>query len=238
MPPPRSPPPDPPAPLRVLFEDADLVVVAKPAGLLVHPTDQAPDRVTVLQLARDATGGAHLHPVHRLDRGASGVLLLARSPAAAANLQAQLEQGTADKRYLAAVRGAPPEAGPIRRREDGPRVPARSEYRRLAVVPVPLQPGEPPRESRYALVEARPLTGRLHQVRLHLKHIGHPILGDVNHGRSEHNRLCRERFGLLRLALHAARLTIDHPTTGARLTFEAPLPDDLRVPLTRMGFAV
>ena len=223
----------------VLFQDADIVVVAKPAGLLVHPTDQAPDRVTVLQIARDATGGAHLHPVHRLDRGASGVLLLARSPAAAAHLQGQLERGEADKRYLAAVRGAPPEAGvidhPVPRREDGPRVPARTEYRRLEVATVAPEPGGPPRESRYALVEARPLSGRFHQIRRHLKHIGHPLLGDVNYGRGEHNRLCRDRFGLHRLALHAVRLTFDHPATGARMTIEAPLPDDLRAPLTRMG---
>jgi tRNA pseudouridine65 synthase len=226
----------------VLFSDDTIVVVAKPAGLLVHPTDQAPDRVTLLQLARDATGGVHLHPVHRLDRGASGVLVLARTPAATAHLQGQLERGEADKRYLAAVRGAPPDAGlidhPIPRREDGPRVPAQTEYRRLAVVTVPLEAGEPARESRYALVEARPHTGRLHQVRRHLKHLGHPVLGDANHGRSEHNRLCRARFGLDRLALHALSLTFDHPTTGERLTFEAPLPDDLRLPLTRMGFSI
>jgi tRNA pseudouridine65 synthase len=229
-------------PLVVLYQDGDLVVVAKPAGLLVHPTDQAPDRVTVVQLARAAVGVAALHPVHRLDRGASGVLLLARSPDAVAHLQRQLEQGLADKRYLAAVRGMPPESGtidhPIPRREDGPRVPARTDYRRLAVVSVSLDPGETLRESRYALVEARPRSGRLHQIRRHLKHLGHPVLGDVNHGRSEHNRRCRERFGLDRLALHAMSLTIDHPTSGERVTFEAPLPDDLRGPLNRMGFSL
>jgi tRNA pseudouridine65 synthase len=226
-------------PLRIIYQDGDLVVVDKPSGLLVHPSDQAPDRVTVLQLARDATGGAHLHPVHRLDRGTSGVLVLARSPTAAATLHAQLEEGAADKRYLTAVRGAPPEAGvidhPIPRREDGPRVPALTEFRRLALVTLTLPARDGPRPQPYALVEARPRSGRLHQIRRHLKHIGHPVLGDVNYGRSEHNRFCRDRFDLCRLALHAASLTFDHPRTAERLTLRAPLPSDLHTPLLKMG---
>ena len=227
----------------LLYQDDDLVVVSKPSGLLVHPTDQAPDRTSVLQQARDATGGAHLHPVHRLDRGASGVLVLARSPRAAARLQAQLEDGGAEKRYRVAVRGAPGDSGvidhPIPRREGGPRVAAVTEYRRLAIVTVtvPLAPGAPAREQRYAWVEARPRSGRLHQIRRHLKHLGHPVLGDANYGRGEHNRLCAERFGLQRLALHAASLAFEHPGTGARVSFRAPLPPDLREPLERMGFS-
>jgi tRNA pseudouridine65 synthase len=92
------------------------------------------------------------------------------------------------------------------------------------------------REQRYALVEARPRTGRLHQVRRHLKHAGHPLVGDVNHGRVEHNRWCRDHYGLERLALHAAALSFDHPGTGARAHFQAPLPPDLLLPLRRMGF--
>src|SRR4051812_23213164 len=108
--------------MQILFDDAVLVVVNKPSGLLVHRTDEAPDDVAVLQLARDATGGAHLFPVHRLDRGASGVLVLARSPESARSLHEQFEDGQADKRYLALVRGTPPESGiidhPIPRRED------------------------------------------------------------------------------------------------------------------------
>jgi tRNA pseudouridine65 synthase len=223
----------------IVYQDQSIVVVAKPAGLLVHRTDEAPDRIAVLQLARDATGGAHLYPVHRLDRGASGVLVLARSSEAAAVLHQQFEDGRADKRYLAAVRGLPDESAvvdhPIPRREDGPRVPALTEIRRLATATTPLEAGDAEREQRYSLVEARPRSGRLHQIRRHLKHLGHPVLGDVNYGRSEHNRLCRERFGLVRLALHAASLSFDHPHTGERVHFEAPLPADLREPLERMG---
>ena len=224
--------------MQILYEDADIVVVAKPSGLLVHRTEASADEPALLQLARDATGGAHVYPVHRLDRAASGVLVLARSPAAARVLHEQLEEGRADKRYLALVRGEPPPAGtidhPIPRREDGPRVPALTEYTRVAVVHV--ADAFAGRTQAYALVEARPRSGRWHQIRRHLKHLGHPLVGDVNYGRGEHNRLCRDRFGLHRLALHAFSLAFDHPATGARVTFAAPLPDDLREPLVRMRF--
>jgi tRNA pseudouridine65 synthase len=228
--------------MKILHQDAAIVVVDKPAGVLVHRSEGGPRERTLLQMARDATGGEHLYPVHRLDRGASGVLVLARFPEVAGLLHPQFEDGRADKRYLAAVRGAPPEAGRIDhgipRREDGPRVPAVTEYRRLAVVTVLLDEDEAGmrREQRYALVEARPRSGRRHQIRRHLKHINHPLLGDVNYGRSEHNWLCRRRYGLARLGLHAAGLAFDHPQSSERVCFEADLPDDLRGPLLRMGF--
>src|SRR5438094_449611 len=119
--------------MKILHEDQAIVVVAKPSGLVVHRNEWAPDASAVLQLARDATGGDHLYPVHRLDRGASGVLVLARSSGMARLLHEQLEDGRAEKRYLALVRGAPPESGsidqPIPRREGGPRRPALAEYR-------------------------------------------------------------------------------------------------------------
>jgi tRNA pseudouridine65 synthase len=179
--------------------------------------------------------------VHRLDRGASGVLVLARSSPAARALHEQFEDGGADKRYLALVRGEPPDTAvidhPIPRREGGPRVPALTEVTRLAVVTLVLvDAAERPRPQRFALVEARPKSGRLHQVRRHLKHLGHPLIGDANYGRGELNRWCSEHHGLGRLALHAVALSIDHPVTGERLRFEARLPDDLREPLRRMGF--
>jgi tRNA pseudouridine65 synthase len=146
--------------------------------------------------------------------------------------------GRACKRYLVLVRGVPPDEGivdhPIPRREGGPRVPARTAYRRLCTLVVAAGQREP----RYSLCEARPHSGRLHQIRRHLKHLGHPVLGDASYGRAEHNHLCRDRYGLDRLALHAAALTLDHPTTGSPIHFAAPLPPDLRAPLERMGFAV
>src|SRR4051812_5188246 len=232
--------PPPTVPIEIIYEDQALVAVAKPSGMVVHRGEGTEREEAVLQLARDATGGAHLYPVHRLDRGASGVLVLARSPEVTHRLQVQLEDGGAQKRYLALVQGAPPAQGridhPIPRRVDGPRVLAVTDYRCRATVVVRVEAWG--RDQPYALVEAWPRTGRLHQVRRHLKHLGHPGIGDAHHGRSEHHRLCRERFGLGRLALHAAELAIDHPVTGERLHLEAPLPPDLRGPLERMGFAL
>jgi tRNA pseudouridine65 synthase len=227
---------------RILHTDDEIVVVDKPAGLLVHRTDFARGEPALLQLVRDATGGAHLFPVHRLDRGASGVLVFARSAGAAAALHPQFEDGRADKRYLALVRGCPPPSGvidhPIPRREDGPRVPAVTAFTRLETVTTTIVDREGrERPQSYAVVEAHPRSGRRHQVRRHLKHAGHPLIGDTDYGRSEHNRWCRERHGLDRLALHAAALAFDHPGTGARVRFEAPLPPDLSEPLRHMGFS-
>ena len=215
----------PPPPIPLLFRDGSLVVAGKPSGLAVH-RGMSREKTVVLQLVRNLVG-RHVYPVHRLDRATSGALLLALDPATARRLQEQWESGAVDKRYLALVRGIPPEAGvidsPVPRSPGGARVPAVTGYRRLATF------------ERYALVEARPLTGRLHQIRRHLKHISHPLIGDVRYGKGEHNRLFRERFGLHRLALHAWLLSFDHPVTGERLEIVAPLPEDLAAPLRRMG---
>jgi len=212
--------------LTLLHRDDRLAAFAKPSGMLVH-RGWGDDAVVALDLAREAIG-TRVHPVHRLDRATSGVLLFALDPACAAALGRMFEASAVQKEYLALVRGVPAEAGvidsPVPRTEGGPRVPAVTAFRRRATI------------DRWSLVEARPETGRLHQIRRHLKHIGHPIVGDVNYGKGDVNRLFRERFGLHRLALHASRVALAHPITGARLVIAAPLPDDLRLPLLRMGF--
>lgn len=214
--------------LPVLYRDDDLIVVNKPSGLLVH-RGWGDDGVVALTLVRDAVG-RHVHPVHRLDRGTSGALVFALHPEAARRLQRSLEDpaSATRKRYVALVRGVPPEAvvvdHPIPRAPDGPRVAAVTELRRLCVV-----------LERYAVVEAVPRTGRLHQVRRHLKHLSHPIIGDVNYGKGEHNRWFRERFDLRRLALHALEIVIAHPRTGVPLAIVAPAPADLAVPFEAMG---
>lgn len=211
----------------ILWGDADLVIVAKPAGIVVH-RGWADDEVAMLQLVRDAVG-AWVYPIHRLDRGASGALAFARSSEVAALVQETWSEEHVSKRYLALVRGNPPEAAvidhAIPRAEDGPRVPAVTEVTTLA------------RAGRYALVEARPRTGRLHQIRRHLKHVSCPLIGDVKYGKGEHNRLFRERYGLHRLALHAWSLTLPHPRTGEALRVVAPLPADFMGALEGLGIA-
>lgn len=209
--------PSPPIPL--LFVDDALVVANEPSGLLVHRGWADDDDVALFRV-RDMLG-AHVHPVHRLDRGTSGALLFARTREAAATLGRALEGGRVEKRYLALVRGTPADEGivdhAIPRSEGGERVAAVTRFRRLARSPV----------DRCSLVLALPETGRLHQIRRHFHHISHPIVGDVNYGSGAINRHYRARYGLHRLALHARAIAFDHPTTGERMAVSAPLPDDL-----------
>jgi tRNA pseudouridine65 synthase len=205
-----------------------LVAVNKPSGMAVH-RGWSREKIVAMKVARDLLG-RHVYPVHRLDRATSGVLLLALDPGTARGIQEKFEAGGMAKRYLALVRGIPPEEGvidhPVPRSPRGARVPAVTTFRRLATF------------ERYALVEVTPKTGRLHQIRRHLKHISHPLIGDVRYGKGEHNRLFRERFGLHRLALHALELAFDHPATGEPLRITAPVPEDLARPLREMGMAV
>jgi tRNA pseudouridine65 synthase len=184
--------------IEILYRDANLVAVNKPSGLAVH-RGWADDEAFAMTLVRDALG-QWVYPVHRLDRGASGVLVFALSPEAARVLCGQFERHEVEKRYVALVRGVPPETiivdHPLR--PDNSDVPqaAVTEVRRLAQL------------GRYAWVEARPRSGRLHQIRRHLKHLSCPIIGDVKYGKGEHNRLFREHYSLHRLALHAAGLSL------------------------------
>jgi tRNA pseudouridine65 synthase len=220
----------PPA-LDVLFQDDALLVVNKPAGLLVH-RGWGGDKVVLVSLLRAHTGLGRVYPMHRLDRGTSGLVVCALTPEAARALGGALAHGDVEKRYLALVRGQPPDEGvvdhAIPRQPGGPRVPAVTRFRRLAT-----RPAEPRTVS---LVAAWPRTGRLHQIRRHLKHLSHPLIGDVRYGKGELNRAAREKYGLARLALHLQSLTLLHPVTGARLALAAPLPPDLQVPLERLGF--
>jgi tRNA pseudouridine65 synthase len=214
--------------IELLFVDEHVVVANKPSGLLVHRGWADDDDVALFRV-RDALGGEHVHPIHRLDRGTSGALLFARNRDAAAVLCKSFEEGRVEKTYLALVRGTPPTEGlvdhPIPKSEDGPRVPAQTRFRLVLRSPV----------DRCSLVVAMPETGRLHQIRRHLRHLNHPLVGDVTYGSGVINRHYRAEYNLHRLALHACRLAFEHPVTRARVVTNAPLPEDLAAPLTRLG---
>ena len=204
--------------LEILHRDARCVAVAKPPGVATH-RGWADDDDALVQQARDATG-AYVYPIHRLDRGASGIVVFALDRDAARALSDAWP--AAHNRYLAITRGHPPEHvvvdHAIPKEPGGPRVPAVTEIWRRDVF------------GRNALVDAQPRTGRLHQIRRHLKHLSCPLIGDVRYGKGEHNRLFRERFGLHRLALHAAGLRVPHPD-GGELAIECPLAPDLAAAL-------
>ncbi len=212
-------------PLQVLHQDELLLIVSKPAGLLVH-NGWAREEHTALSRAK-AIAGRKVFPVHRLDRATSGVLVFALTSEFTRQMQATLTSAQAHKYYLALVRGVTPESGEvdhaISKKRDGDKRPAKTLYERWGTF------------ERYSLIQAQPLTGRLHQIRRHMKHISHPLIGDVRYGKGEHNRLFRERFGLHRLVLHAHRVTFTHPLSQQAFDIRAPLPADLADPLSRMG---
>jgi tRNA pseudouridine65 synthase len=215
--------------LPVLFEDDAFVVVAKPSGMIVH-RGWARDDDDALRCVRDQLGH-HVFAVHRLDRGTSGTLLFAKASAYVQPAADALRSATACKTYLALVRGHMRSSvdvdHAIPRGERGDRVEARTTFDPVASSP----------EARCCLVRARPRTGRTHQIRRHLKHLSHPIVGDVRYGKGPLNREFREQWGLHRLALHALRLELPHPLdpTAPHLRVEAPLPCSLTDPLSALG---
>jgi tRNA pseudouridine65 synthase len=225
--------------LEVIYRDDQLVAVAKPSGLIVHRSGIAPDRDTCMTRLRDQLG-QWVYPVHRLDRGASGVLVFGLDPDSARSLADAFAGRRVRKQYLAVVRGVPPAAGVIDHplppeAGNGPALEARTSFRRLADVELPYPVGRYP-VARYALVLAEPETGRMHQIRRHLAHLRHPIVGDVTHGDGKHNRLFRERLGLRRLLLHARALELPQPLTGQRLRLQAPLSEELAALFLSFGW--
>ena len=210
-------------PLEILWQDEDMVVVYKPAGWLVHRTALARHETRfVLQSLRDQIG-QHVWPVHRLDQGTCGVLVFALNQEACRRLAAAFMDHTARKHYLALARGWCPELvevdyalKPDDAPEDAPAQAAQTTLRGLATLdwPEAYDPRHP--STRISLVEALPKTGRRHQIRRHLKHESHPIIGDATHGKGALNRWWAARIGLQRLWLHAHA---PHPRTGAPLRF-------------------
>lgn len=236
--------------LDILYRDDQLVAINKPAGLLVHRSDiDRHETRFAVQLLRDQIG-RRVHPLHRLDKGTSGVLLFALDADSARAVGGQFQRDEIHKRYLAVVRGWPPEAGVIdhalsRQFDDYGRkfnagsaaeaLPAVTEYRRLATVELPDAIDRYP-TSRYALVELAPKTGRQHQLRRHLKHIAHPIIGDATWGKGIHNRFFQQRFGCGRLLLACTRLELRHPHDDHTLSIATPPENSFADVLCALGW--
>lgn len=222
--------------IEILFEDEALVAIHKPAGLLVHRTYLArKEHWFAMQLTRDKVG-CHVFPVHRLDRPTSGVLLFGKSSTVANHLCGQFASHSIRKHYLALVRGNMHESGlldyPLKEEldeladkdvdPDKPAQDAITAYRPLLNSEIPYSSGRYP-SSRFALMHLEPQTGRKHQLRRHMAHLRHPIVGDTTHGDGKQNRFFREHFGVNRLWLIAKRLEITHPLTGQPLAIESEL---------------
>jgi tRNA pseudouridine65 synthase len=219
------------SPVEILYRDSGLVAVNKPAGIPVHSSRILEDRPqTLLQMARHHEG-AVMHAVHRLDRPVSGVNLFATNRDVLTPMAQAFEKRRVKKCYLAVVRGWPAESGLI----DHPLKPPRdvrkpnavaktavTRYERVARVETPF-PVAPYASSRYSLLALYPETGRRHQLRMHMKHISHHLVGDTTYGRGEHNQLFREQFDCNRLLLHAWSLEFEHPLSGEKVRIKAPL---------------
>lgn len=236
--------------LVVLYEDEYLVAVHKPAGLLVHPSWIAPARTpNLVSMLKQRYPDETVHTVHRLDRATSGVILFARRKDVGQHLQQQFIERSVHKVYLCVVRGWTEEAGvidyalkpihdkyadPLANPDKEPKE-AVSEYRRLATVSLPIAVGRY-LEARYSLVEVKPKTGRKHQIRRHMKHILHPIVGDTKHGEGRHNRLFREHLDSHRLLLMAVAIEFEHPVTGQKVKIESGVGDGVEGLFRRLGW--
>ncbi|MFK7800632.1 MAG: pseudouridine synthase [Anaerolineae bacterium] len=232
--------------MRVLFEDNHLIAVHKPAGLLVHRTDIASGQADefALQLVRDLTG-KYVYPLHRLDRPTSGILLFAFDEDSARALSQDFTEHRIQKSYQALVRGWLLEESTLdyslkkltfdrrsrkkRQKEPKPTVTvdverqeAVTHIRPLAAYELPIAVGRY-RTARYSLVELSPKTGRTHQLRRHMSHLRHPIIGDSRYGDGAHNRMFLDQFGIKRLFLTALKLSFTHPATQKPINIETTI---------------
>lgn len=222
--------------LPVLFQDDYFVVVNKPAGLLVHRTNiDRHEKAYAMQILRDQLG-RWVYPLHRLDKPTSGALAFALDSEAARRMTDVFSAKSIFKSYLAVVRGFTRDQecvdyplkerldrlGDPRADQDKPAQQAVTEYRRLATVELSYPVGRYA-TARYSLIKAVPETGRNHQIRRHLKHIFHPVIGDSTYGDGKHNVFFAERFDCRRLLLHAREISFLHPYSGLRISVLAPL---------------
>lgn len=235
--------------LPILYRDTDIVVVHKPSGLMVHRSALDPWATQfAVQMVRDQIG-QHVYPVHRLDRGTSGALIFALSSAAARHLTRQFEDHLVAKTYLAVVRGTPQahvhldyplkeilddKADPLADKNKSAQS-AVTEFEAVATKELPVRVDKYP-TSRYALVRAYPKTGRKHQIRRHLRHLGHPIIGDVTYGVGKHNRFFANTFKVRRLLLACTEVKFTQPSSGESVHVHAPLAPEFASVLHQLGW--
>ncbi|MGF1695053.1 tRNA pseudouridine(65) synthase TruC [Vibrio lamellibrachiae] len=237
--------------LEVIFQDEYLVAVNKPAGMLVHRSwlDKHETQF-VMQTLRDQIG-QHVFPLHRLDRPTSGVLVFALSSEVASQVMPMFANHEMEKTYHAIVRGWIEEGGvldyPLKveldkiadkfAAKDKEPQEAVTGYQPIAKVEVPFSTGKFP-TSRYCLMEMKPQTGRKHQLRRHMAHLRHPIVGDTSHGDGKHNRLFRENYDAYQLMLHASELSFIHPFTKKELVLKARFDETWQGLMSKFGWEV
>jgi len=217
--------------IEVCFEDEHIIAVNKPNNILVHHSFMARNmdqESTLIELLQEQLK-LKLYPAHRLDRKTSGIILLVKKREEVKQFQDLFKFNKIYKTYHALVRGFTPEMGtidsPVKGRDANVHRDAHTEYRKLQEVCLDI-PVHPYQNSRYSLLELKPQTGRLHQLRIHLNKISHPIVGDPKYGDRFHNRMFEEQLGMSKLFLHASSLTFAHPFNNKKVYINAKLPAD------------
>jgi tRNA pseudouridine65 synthase len=227
--------------LEILYEDENLIAINKPSGLLVHRTSiAAEETVFAVQTLRDQIG-QRVSPVHRLDRPTSGVLLFSKRDEILPLLKAQFMDRTVEKTYLAIVRGIPEVKVamidyPLTTERSNKKQEARTSYKVIAETEIPFNTTGRYPTSRYALLELKPETGRTHQIRRHLAHLRHYIIGDKKHGDNKQNQFFEKQFEMVNLLLHAKSLKIELPNSNESLLIEANIPSHFQKILTDLDF--
>ncbi|AYL94616.1 pseudouridine synthase [Mucilaginibacter celer] len=224
--------------LEIIYRDEHLIAINKPHGLLVHRSSIAADASEfALQLLRDQIG-MKVNPVHRIDRKTGGILLFAFDKQTEIAMQKAFMENEVSKKYLAIVRGHTPDKEDIDyplRKENGTLQDAFTTYTTLKRAELDVPFGKHP-TSRYSLVEATPTTGRMHQLRKHLSHVFHPIIGDRTHGCNKQNKLFLERWEMNTMLLHARELSFKHPATGHEVKIGAEVQPEFKRVLDLMGW--
>ena len=217
--------------LEIIYQDQHLVVINKPHGLLVHRSKIARDvEEFALQILRDQIQQP-VYPAHRLDRKTSGVLIFALSKDVLKAMNQIFQENAIKKEYLAIVRGWTPEEFTIDKelpKENGTLQEALTHFKTLECIEKPWALGKF-ETSRYTLIKAFPVTGRMHQIRRHLNHFRHPIIGDRPHGCNKQNKLLKEKFDISTMYLHALKVTFKHPVSGEELSLNAPLSEEFQL---------
>ena len=234
--------------LPVLYQDEHIIAIEKPPGLLVHrsPIDRH-ETVFAVQTLRDQIG-QHVYPAHRLDRPTSGVLVFSFSSEIAAKLGQQMMDKQVVKTYHAIVRGFVHHTGYIdyalkyrydkiadkHKRPQQPPQPASTMYQSVAKFEVP-EPVGKYQSARYSLVKLSPSTGRKHQLRRHMVHIRHPIIGDTTHGDGKQNKFAKQHFNFNNLALSCTQMGFSHPITGKWVTINSQMHGEMRLWLEKLA---
>lgn len=237
--------------LEILYRDEYYIAINKPSGLLVHrsPIDRHETQFAV-QMLRDQIG-QYVYPLHRLDKPTSGVLFFALDKESANLASQQFKEHSIQKIYHTVVRGYPDESGIIehplvekldkiadkKANTNKEAQDATTYFKTLANVELPYAVGRYDK-TRYSLVEVKPRTGRKHQIRRHMKHISHHILGDTKYGRGEHNKLIRQEFACHRLLLHATKLSIYHPHLNREIVIEAGFDEVFKSLFDKFGWTL